>query len=208
MPVLKVHIFAAHPVILNQCEHALRRLKCSGTRQVDCSEVSLFDRQLDSLQTQLLITRVRSPETRLLVLVFGHDENDCLRWISQGVHGIVSYERLKSDLPRALRKVAAGSLWLPPSVLCRWKEKEAAAQPSARTLGLTPREHEIAECLLRRMSNKEIATFLHVSERTAKFHVGNILTKLRLTSRYELLGGLCAGSNVSSLGLGEIFCRV
>ena len=42
------------------------------------------------------------------------------------------------------------------------------------------------ELLLRRLSNKEIGSILHISERTVKFHVGNILTKLQVTSRREL----------------------
>jgi non-specific serine/threonine protein kinase len=48
---------------------------------------------------------------------------------------------------------------------------------------LTPREAEVAECLARAMSNREIADALSISERTVERHVENILTKLDLHSR-------------------------
>jgi DNA-binding CsgD family transcriptional regulator len=54
------------------------------------------------------------------------------------------------------------------------------------TIPLTDRERQVMELLLRRMSNREIGTILRISERTVKFHVGNILTKLQVTSRREL----------------------
>ena len=57
---------------------------------------------------------------------------------------------------------------------------------SALRLALTPREREVMEFLLRRLSNKEIAEILGISERTVKFHVGNILNKLHVNSRQEL----------------------
>jgi DNA-binding CsgD family transcriptional regulator len=56
-------------------------------------------------------------------------------------------------------------------------------------LPLTPRELEVMGFLREgHVSNKEIAVCLRISERTVKFHVGNILSKLRLASRQELTG--------------------
>jgi DNA-binding CsgD family transcriptional regulator len=42
------------------------------------------------------------------------------------------------------------------------------------------------ELLLRRLSNREIAGTLGITERTAKFHVSNVLEKLHMTSRQDL----------------------
>ncbi|MBI2956919.1 MAG: helix-turn-helix transcriptional regulator [Acidobacteria bacterium] len=63
---------------------------------------------------------------------------------------------------------------------------DAARRASALRLSLTKRERQVMEFLLRRFSNKEIAEIIGISERTVKFHVSNILTKLQVNSRDEL----------------------
>lgn len=51
---------------------------------------------------------------------------------------------------------------------------------------LTPREYEVLRLVLEHRSNKQIGILLSCSERTAKFHVANVLAKLGLESRYNL----------------------
>jgi LuxR family maltose regulon positive regulatory protein len=55
--------------------------------------------------------------------------------------------------------------------------------PDARRAGLSPREIEVLRLVAEGLSNAEIAARLFLSEHTAKRHVANILTKLRLPSR-------------------------
>jgi DNA-binding NarL/FixJ family response regulator len=50
---------------------------------------------------------------------------------------------------------------------------------------LTPREHEVLQLMTHGLPNKNIATRLHISLSTAKFHVASILTKLDAASRTE-----------------------
>jgi DNA-binding NarL/FixJ family response regulator len=50
---------------------------------------------------------------------------------------------------------------------------------------LHPREREVLELLAAGMHNREIATTLHISENTVKYHVGNILRKLSAGSRVQ-----------------------
>lgn len=56
--------------------------------------------------------------------------------------------------------------------------------PAAR---LTQREHEVLRLMACGLRNKEIAARLGVSERTAAFHVGNVLAKLRADGRIEAI---------------------
>ena len=51
---------------------------------------------------------------------------------------------------------------------------------------LTVRERQVLALVARDFGNKQIAAELHVTERTAKFHVSNLLGKLRLNSRRQL----------------------
>ena len=59
--------------------------------------------------------------------------------------------------------------------------------------GLTRRERQVLEAVLDNLSNKEIARRLHMSERTAKFHVSNLLVKHGVRRRADLL--FCALKN-------------
>jgi DNA-binding CsgD family transcriptional regulator len=52
---------------------------------------------------------------------------------------------------------------------------------------LSHREKEVLELLLENLSNKEIASRLSISSRTAKFHVSNLLAKYGVGSRVDLL---------------------
>jgi DNA-binding NarL/FixJ family response regulator len=52
---------------------------------------------------------------------------------------------------------------------------------------LTAWEGQVLQLLFRHLTNKEIAYQLNISERTAKFHVSNLLRKLGLESRRNLL---------------------
>lgn len=57
----------------------------------------------------------------------------------------------------------------------------------AQQLPLSRRERQIMHLLLEGIPNKDIAEQLHVSERTVKFHCGNIYKKLNIENRYELI---------------------
>ena len=52
---------------------------------------------------------------------------------------------------------------------------------------MTPREIQVLHLVRRRLSNKEIAQLLAICESTVKFHVSNILGKLQVGSRQDLL---------------------
>jgi DNA-binding CsgD family transcriptional regulator len=52
---------------------------------------------------------------------------------------------------------------------------------------LTPREREVLDCVMRSLSNKEIAVRLNVSERTVKFHVSALLAKFEVSDRLSLI---------------------
>jgi DNA-binding NarL/FixJ family response regulator len=52
---------------------------------------------------------------------------------------------------------------------------------------LTAREGQVLQLLMRKLANKEISGTLGISERTVKYHVSNILSKLQLENRRGLL---------------------
>ena len=151
------------------------------------AQIGIFDDALPFLEAALALARLQAPAMYPVLVCSSCDENDALHWLLEGVRGIVPYERYEQDLPRAVRQVADGQLWFPASVVTRWMKMDHtndSAKPDSR---LTPREREVAGFVMRRLSNKEIASLLRISERTVKFHIGNIFNKMHVHSRTELL---------------------
>lgn len=186
MRPVSVHIFASHPVATAQYTRVLAGDDIRLVAERDQFDIGVFDGGLPSLDAVLKIARLRQPSMRPLLLWAACDENHCLQWILRGIWGLVPYDRYEHELLRAVRQVADGQLWVPPSVVVRWMQIDAERQASDTDSSLTDREREVVTLLERRLSNKEIASLLRITERTTKFHVGNILGKLNLTSRQGL----------------------
>jgi DNA-binding CsgD family transcriptional regulator len=67
-------------------------------------------------------------------------------------------------------------------------EKLLQAGKSVRSqVQLTRREEEVLSGLMKSLANKEIASYLNLSERTVKFHVSSLLAKFRVRGRMELV---------------------
>jgi non-specific serine/threonine protein kinase len=81
----------------------------------------------------------------------------------------------------------------------RWEDDEVDPRVWM-TRGLTRRESEVAPLILRGLTNRQIAAELGIAERTVDTHVGNILSKLGLTSRTHLAEGLAREQSVPAGG--------
>ena len=110
-----------------------------------------------------------------------------------GAKGMLTYAEVPTQLVRALRTIASGGFWVPRSLLSRFVEATLSATRRSRPLlassirSLSRREKEVLELLLQNLSNKEIAKELHISARTAKFHVSNLLAKHGVRRRADLI---------------------
>jgi DNA-binding NarL/FixJ family response regulator len=130
---------------------------------------------------------------RILILTtFGHDEYivDALR---AGASGFLLKDAPVDELLSAVRNVAAGDAVLAPAVTRRLLDQVARRLPAAvdahaEALGdLTQREHEVLRMLATGLSNAEIAQALVVAEPTVKTHVSNVLQKLGLRDRVQVV---------------------
>jgi DNA-binding NarL/FixJ family response regulator len=128
-------------------------------------------------------------DVRVLVIGKGASDDELCRLLFQGVSGFVSYDRIETEVHRALGAVLSGGVWAPPAVLQRYVKLSSAFASRDRSKGgaLTPREEEVVGLLLRRLCNKEIASALRISERTVRFHLENIFDKIGVRDRHSVI---------------------
>ena len=133
----------------------------------------------------------RFPRARLLVVAERLDESSSNAFLRLGVKGLLHYSEINGRLVEALQALAAGRFWGPRILLSRFIDKELRGRrkPAVRPPGgaLSHREEEVLDLLLENLSNKEIASRLHISSRTVKFHVSKLLAKHGVTGRADLL---------------------
>lgn len=133
----------------------------------------------------------RKPRAPLLVVGESFEEEDAFALLELGAKGFVRYADLQRQLVPAARAVAAGGFWVSRSLLARFVDsavglfrRHRVARVSSH---LSRREREVHDLLMENHSNKEIARRLHMTERTVKFHVSNLLTKHGVKRRADLI---------------------
>jgi DNA-binding NarL/FixJ family response regulator len=203
-----VCLFWLHPLVRSEVERALTRspyelLACRLDPKFDArqmaiptAEIYVVDGSIPRIASESLVAAIitRYPSSRVIVLAEAFDEASAFPLLRLGVKGVVTYAEIPDQLSGALREVGEGGFWVPRQLLSRFIETSltrsfsrplpaAALNPS----GLTARELEVLNDLLENFSNKEIAKRLHVSERTAKFHVSNVLSKYGVRRRADLI---------------------
>ena len=143
---------------------------------------------LGGLEATLEIRKQR-PDTRILVLTQYEDPEYVRRFLQAGVSGYVLKKSAGADLAAAIRAAYRGGLVLDPEVA------KAALRPQATTGAagarpyetLTDREKQVLKLVAEGKSNKEVATILGISVKTAMSHREHLMEKLGLHSRTELI---------------------
>ena len=136
--------------------------------------------------------RANSPGSKFLALVppDRNTESEMLLLFHWGVDGFVTFRNeWKTELPKAALTLLRGGLWVPSKVLLAFVKQMKALLDRQLPPGqsLTAREGQVLQLIFRQLSNKDIAKQLKISERTAKYHVSNVLSKLGLENRRKLL---------------------
>ncbi len=119
--------------------------------------------------------------TRILAFSSFADNAYVYPMIQAGAAGYLLKDELPGDIVQAIRCVAQGQGYFSPSVAAKMSVWVQEGRPD----GLTEREVEVLRLVAQGATNKEIALHLDISERTAQFHVGNLLRKLGLRGRVE-----------------------
>ena len=129
--------------------------------------------------------RAASPHTEVIIISM-HESDDLLRdALKAGARGYVLKSAAGRDLLAAVNALRDGKPFFSPAISELLLEKylsETSTSERVEGLRLTRREREIVQLLAEGRTNKEIATALNISVKTALTHRSNILHKLGLHS--------------------------
>jgi len=131
------------------------------------------------------------PEVSVVALTIHEDEEYFFRMLEAGASGYVPKRAAPEELLTAIRSAAKGEVYLYPS-LAKLLVKDFLAQErdsgAASGLdGLTNREQEVLKYLVEGENNEAIAGTLVISPKTVARHRENIMSKLNLHSRADLV---------------------
>lgn len=157
-------------------------------------QILIINLNLDSEPLNSLCINIQSKHPNLPVLLFIEEtmQVSLAELIVNGVRGVIWKDNSGDDLLEIIRCVAKGSLYFADpencKVNCHLSNKTCNnLKHIALHNTLTPREIEILQLISKGLSYKQIAEQLSISRRTVESHKYNILTKLSLKNKVELI---------------------
>lgn len=154
-------------------------------------DVVLMDIGMPGINGMQATKEIKSklPETNVLVLTMHRSEEYFFQMLEAGASGYVLKGAETNELINAVRVVARGDVFLYPSMARRLVAEylsQTGSDPSGREK-LSDRERQILQLIAKGFTNKEIAERLVLSPSTIHSHRTNLMQKLSLTSRHELV---------------------
>jgi DNA-binding NarL/FixJ family response regulator len=149
--------------------------------------------ELDGIEaTRLIVSEM--PEMRVVILTASEEEAKLFEAIKSGAQGYLLKNLEAEAFFEMLEKAQRGEPALTPTLARKLLQEFArpvteTTPPRSEEESLTAREREVLELMVEGVtSNRKLAKRLGLSENTVKFHVRNILDKLRLHNRAEVVG--------------------
>ncbi len=125
-----------------------------------------------------------------MALVSIPQNDQALRLLRRGIRAYGNRHMHEGNLVQAVTALEAGQIWLPPAILSQMisvlPQTRIPEQEKPLLKELTSREAEVAEWLVKGLSNKEIGEKMFVSIRTVKAHLTSVFKKTGCRDRLEL----------------------
>ena len=174
--------------VVGEALNGLEAIELAESLRPDVVLMDITMPVMDGLEATSQI-KTRFPQINVLVLTMHRSDDYFFEMLRAGASGYILKGAKTSELINAVRIVQGGEVFLYPSMtqklvqgylqLADWDNE---GEPS-----LSPREKEIFRLLAEGYSNKEIAEKLVISPSTVHSHRGNLMDKLGLGNRRELI---------------------
>ena len=137
------------------------------------------------------LIKAKHPNTKIVMLTVSDDEDDLFEAVKSGAEGYLMKDLEASQFFEALDAVDRGEAVIPTrlagNLLEEFRSKSKQAQATESGDSLSAREQEVLDLVSQGLTNKEVADKLFISENTVKYHMKNILEKLHLRNRSQVI---------------------
>jgi DNA-binding NarL/FixJ family response regulator len=145
---------------------------------------------MGGLEATRLMT-AQHPEVKIVMLTVSDDENDLFEAVKSGAKGYLLKDLEAPQFFEALDAIDRGEAVIPTrlagNLLDEFRSKSRGAGEAEPGDALSPREREVLDHVSQGLTNKEVAERLYISENTVKYHMKNILDKLHLRNRSQVI---------------------
>ena len=131
--------------------------------------------------------RAQDPDIAVLMLSMHDDERYLFEALKAGAGGYVLKMEADTALVDAVRAVLRGEPFLTNAAEERLIREWVSDRSPGPSEPLTPREQDVLKLIAEAHTNREIGEVLHLSEKTVESHRGNLLRKLGMRDRVELV---------------------
>jgi DNA-binding NarL/FixJ family response regulator len=163
-------------------------------------DVTLLDLEMPDMDGVETLRQIRAeqPQARAIVFTAFDTDERIMTAVQAGAQGYLLKGSPRQELFNAVRVVHSGGSLLQPVVASKLLQR-VSQTPEPPVEQLTSREMEVLHEMAAGLQNKEIAAKLVISERTVKFHVSAILSKLGAGNRTEAVA-LAAQQRLVEMG--------
>lgn len=167
---------------------AANGVECLEKLEETLPEVLLLDINMPEKNGLEVLEEIkkRAYDVRVLILTVHNELEYLIKAVDIGVDGYILKESESAELKRAIQTVVSGENYIQASLIPALNNRLANRDIDKDKIeSLTSRELEVLVRVANGMINKEIATSLHISERTVKNHISNIFKKIDVSDRTQ-----------------------
>jgi DNA-binding NarL/FixJ family response regulator len=178
--------------VIGEARNGREAVDQAGRLSPDIVLMDLHMPELDGLAATRLIS-AQQPGVKVVILTASEEDAHLFEAIKSGAQGYLFKNLASDELFRLLEGVARGEPALTPALarklLGEFAHSASTAAPAREALdALTEREQEVLDLLVQGItSNRELAERLVISENTVKYHFRNILDKLHVQNRAQVI---------------------
>src|ERR1043166_2909 len=182
-----------------EAEDGRQALELIKQHQPNVVFMDISMRGLNGLEATARITR-EFPNVRVIILSMHENEEDFWQALKAGASGYLLKKAATTELASALRRVAAGEIYLTREISNRLVKKlplQHLSHQKSPLEKLTDRQREILQLIAEGQTTKAIALILKVSPKTVEYHRAKLMERLNIFDvpglvRFALQSGLIA----------------